>query len=122
MHIFESKSTNINLQSYAPNAFFKVQEAQYAHSIIVTPQTCNLWAVDSIEELTIDHIIALVALKPTIVLIGTGPHQQFIAPQILSPLMKAHIGFEVMSTPAACRTFTLLAMDDRDVLAALCLS
>jgi uncharacterized protein len=31
------------------------------------------------------------------------------------------MGFEIMSTPAACRTYNILVAEDRDVVAALLL-
>lgn len=122
MHIFESQSANIQIDSYTPGAFFKILGVEYPHSLLLTPQKATPWSLDSIGSLSETHIEALLIYKPTIVLIGTGFKQQFINPSLLAPLMKHRIGFEIMSTAAACRTFTILSNDDRNVLAALCLS
>jgi len=52
-------------------------------------------------------------------LIGTGTVQRFPDPVALRPLIEAGIGFEIMSTPAACRTYNILVAEDRQVVAAL---
>ena len=122
MHILESNSTNIQVQSYVPGASFKIQGIDYSHSILLTPQTCTPWTADTIVTLSAAHIAEIIAYKPTLVLIGTGRLHHFLDPELLAPLMAHHIGFEVMSTAAACRTFTLIAGDNRPILAALCLS
>ncbi len=71
------------------------------------------------EQLTESHIEALVALKPEVILLGTGAVQYFPPPDILAALYAQRIGLEVMTTDAACRTFNVLVSEGRAVLAAL---
>ena len=52
-------------------------------------------------------------------LFGAGAAQRFPHPRLLAPLTDARVGLEVMDTPAACRTFNILAAEGRRVLAAL---
>ena len=54
-----------------------------------------------------------------LILLGTGQKQQFPTPQWLAPLIAQGIALEAMSTPAACRTYNMLAAAGRRVLAAL---
>jgi uncharacterized protein len=61
------------------------------------------------------------AMEPKIILVGTGTRLHFPPAEILSPLIERNIGFEIMDTPAACRTFTVLMSEDRQVVAALIL-
>jgi uncharacterized protein len=61
----------------------------------------------------------LTALGVDIVLIGTGERLDFPQPSVLRPLIEAGIGFEVMDTPAACRTYNILMGEERKVAAAL---
>lgn len=77
------------------------------------------WPPGDFAALEADHLAALLAHEPEVVLIGTGTRLRFPAPEVLRPLQAAGIGFEVMDTPAACRTFNILAGEDRLVLAAL---
>ncbi|MHB9051095.1 MAG: MTH938/NDUFAF3 family protein, partial [Thiomonas delicata] len=43
-------------------------------------------------------------------------------PSLLQPLMAQGIGFEVMNTAAACRTYNILASEGRRVVAGLVVS
>lgn len=54
-----------------------------------------------------------------VVLIGTGPQQQFLHPRLTSPLLSARIGVEVMDSQAAARTYNILMSEGRRVVAAL---
>ncbi len=63
----------------------------------------------------------LAELKPEVVLLGTGTRLRFPHPRLTRALTDAGIGVEVMDTPAACRTFNILAAEGRKVLAAVIL-
>ena len=52
-------------------------------------------------------------------LLGSGTRLRFVAPALLRPLIEQRIGVETMDTPAACRTFNILAGEGRRVVAAL---
>ena len=54
-------------------------------------------------------------------LLGTGSRLHFPPAAVLMPLIAAQIGYEVMDTGAACRTFNVLAGEGRRVVAALLL-
>jgi len=61
----------------------------------------------------------VLALRPEVLLIGTGPRQVFPDRALLAPLHAARVGFEVMDTAAACRTYNVLVGEGREVAAAL---
>ena len=63
-----------------------------------------------------EHIVQLKALEPSLVIIGTGKKQTFIDALVLRPALEANIGIEVMSTPAACRSFNVLVAENRAVV------
>ncbi len=77
------------------------------------------WAPPDFTGLVPAHLDALLDRQPDLVLLGTGGRLIFPAPEVLVPLQQAGIGVEVMDTPAACRTFNILASEDREVVAAL---
>ena len=66
-----------------------------------------------------DHIGGLLASAPEIVLLGTGTRLQFPPAAVLRPLIDARVGYEIMDTGAACRTYSILMAEGRRVLAAL---
>lgn len=61
----------------------------------------------------IDH------LPPELVIFGSGAHLKFPHPSALQALMHRGIGVETMDTPAACRTYNILAAEGRRVILAL---
>jgi uncharacterized protein len=63
----------------------------------------------------------LMSLEPELVLIGTGPRQQFPAASFGAQFLRAGVGYEVMDTGAACRTFNVLVSEGRRVAAVLLL-
>jgi uncharacterized protein len=75
--------------------------------------------IDSAIELTVPHAAAVLALEPEVVLLGTGPKQSFPAPEFGAAFLRQGVGFEVMDTGAACRTFNVLVAEQRRVVALL---
>jgi uncharacterized protein len=60
-----------------------------------------------------------VLLCPELLILGTGRRQRFPRAELLAPLAEAGIGWEVMDTGAACRTYNILMSEGRNVAAAL---
>ena len=99
-----------------------VSGEQYDHSIVVLAEEVrNDWRVNSFEELSESHFTYLLALKPEILLLGTGARQRFPHPRLYRALTESHIPLECMDTPAACRTYNILVAEDRKVVAAILL-
>jgi uncharacterized protein len=62
-----------------------------------------------------------VALKPEVVIYGSGPRLVFPSAALTRVLFERRIGLETMDTAAACRTYNVLASEGRSVVAALIL-
>ncbi len=65
---------------------------------------------------------ALAELPVELVIYGCGDRIQFPPPAWLAPLMARRMGLETMDTPAACRTYNILAGEGRPVAALLLVS
>lgn len=79
------------------------------------------WPVNDIDAFTDAIAQDLAALKPELVLLGTGTTLRFPTASSRSVLLRQHIGIEVMDNGAACRTYNLLAEEGRYPLLALIL-
>jgi uncharacterized protein len=102
--------------------FIEVNKTPYLHALIVQPDSAVIaWQVEESRELIEDHFSMISALQPELVIVGTGKKQVFLNPKILQPLIKAKIGFEMMDSQAACRTYNILMGEGRKVLAAIIL-
>jgi len=87
-------------------------------SFIMTPsQIIPDWNYDSVCDLSSDSFQAIIAEQPELVILGTGAKLSFPEHQALSSLHQAGIGVEVMNTSSACRTFNVLASENRYVVA-----
>ncbi len=101
-----------------------VNNKQISHALIVMPdKLIDPWniAVKDTETaaLTLGDFAVLLELKPELVVFGSGKIFRFPDARIMAAFSHAHIGFEVMDTPAACRTYNVLASEGRNVAAAL---
>lgn len=77
------------------------------------------WACNRFEDLQASHFAQLAELNAELVIFGSGQRLRFPQPGWLQPLIEKQIGLETMDTPAACRTFNVLASEGRHVIAAL---
>lgn len=97
-----------------------IRQTVYQRSLIVLPdRIISDWTPSSVEQLKVDDFHLLAGLGLEIVILGTGRQQRFPHPALTQPLMQQRIGFEVMNTPAACRTYNILVSEGRRVAAAL---
>lgn len=77
------------------------------------------WPCAHHEELTQAHFDALLVYQPELVVFGSGKKIRFLHPSLIRTLIDARIGVECMDTLAACRTYNVLASENRRVVAAL---
>lgn len=99
-----------------------VNQQRFEQSLIVLPdRLIDDWAPRRLEDLTEAHFAQLAELNAEIILLGTGALLRFPHPRLSAPLTSRHIGFEVMDTFAAARTYNILMGEGRQVAAALLL-
>jgi uncharacterized protein len=115
----DNGNANYQIQSYQEDCIV-VNGIRYLQSIIITAsQLISPWGPASIDEMRAKDLEIVIPLKPQVILLGTGKQQKRPAIEVLMPLIEHNIGFEIMDTRAACRTYTLLAAEGRNVAAAL---
>jgi uncharacterized protein len=97
-----------------------VNGERYDRSIAVLAEEVRSdWVVASFDALDEAHFTYFLALKPDVLLLGTGALQYFPHPRLYRTLTEAGIGVECMDTPAACRTYNILVAEGRRVVAAI---
>ena len=77
------------------------------------------WLPQNHSEFNPEHFLSFTEDNPEILLLGTGQHLRFPPQDCLSILQQNNLGYEVMDTAAACRTFNVLAAEGRDVILAI---
>lgn len=99
-----------------------VGSTRFAESLLVPwVGTVVPWAPRLPGDLLPSHFEAILALKPELVIFGSGTRLKFVSPALLRPLIERGIGVETMDTAAACRTYNVLVAEGRSAVAALLL-
>lgn len=89
------------------------------HSFVLTPeQLITDWPVNSVNDINQDNIDQLLKLEPEVVLLGSGPRQQFALLSVQASFLRHGIGLECMDNAACARTYNLIAGEGRRVVAA----
>ena len=103
---------------YGPGYVAVNGERRCTHLVVSAAQILE-WDIVNFEALSPLHVESLIAHKPEIVIFGTGSTLRFPHPSLSQPLYSAGIGFEVMDTQSACRTYNVLCAEGRKVMAAV---
>ena len=89
------------------------------HVIVSPDRIIDRWQVSEPDRLELADLQPAIELKPEIILLGTGADLLLPDVELMAALAALRIGLEIMSTPAACRTFNVLVHERRRVVAAL---
>jgi uncharacterized protein len=117
-HQDSSSSSNL-IRSYGAGEI-KINDTAFRAPVIVSSSAIEPGpAVTAVDELAVPHAAAVLAHEPEVVLLGTGLRQSFPTPEFGAAFLRAGVGFEVMDTGAACRTFNVLVAEQRRVVALL---
>ena len=100
---------------------FRVSQQRHAGNLFLLPRQAQTWQPPAnLDDLTAEDMLPLLGdLPPPLLILGAGeaPMHPFIE---LGTGLRAHgIGFEVLSTAAACRTWNVLMSEGRAAAAAL---
>ncbi|MEL6643949.1 MAG: Mth938-like domain-containing protein [Pseudomonadota bacterium] len=103
----------VPVEGYGPG-FFRIGGKVHEGPIAVLPSGVATWGgYDDAGTLT----AAAEALD--VVFVGTGAEIAYIPPAFRAALEEAGLGVEIMSSPAACRTYNVLLSEGRRVALAL---
>ena len=116
MHFSEdTPAGNFILNAYTSNSI-TINNRDYDRTVYVSPTRL----IDNIplqrsNQLDIESLQFVIDLKPELFLLGTGHRLNFPAASIIAKFAHYKIGFEAMNHAAACRTFAVLAAEQRNV-------
>lgn len=119
-HLIQSDNKNL-ITGYDLN-WVEVNQVRHQSSLIVIPDQLHLeWSVKTIKDINENSFEAIKSLDIEIILLGTGNTQEHLEPRLLEYFSKKNIAIESMSNQSACRTYNILANEERKVLLALML-
>ncbi|UHQ18248.1 Mth938-like domain-containing protein [Lysobacter sp. KIS68-7] len=95
-----------------------VNERTIERSFAIAPESLvEDWPVVDAKAMQPDDLAPLFALKPELIVLGTGPTQRFPSAAVMHACLSQGIGLEVMDNAAAARTYSVLAGEGRRVVA-----
>ena len=119
MKLHLTQDRGLQLFSGYGAGFVAVNNVRYEKCVVVSPQAVIEWEVSGFEALTAADFGFIETLKPEIMILGTGATQRFPRPELTRALAATGVGVEFMDSPAACRTYNILATEGRRVVAAI---
>ena len=118
MEVSQDKSTDNYIHSYQDQQI-KINDNIYTTSLILTPsQIITPWITQNIAALSIDDFKTIIELSPEIVIVANASSQQLNSEAITIALSQQGIGIEFMGLGAACRTYNILMLEKRKIVAA----
>lgn len=108
------------VESYGGGGF-RVAGRRYDGAILIVDESVAPWPVAAPGDAGLDNLAPVLAAAPAVelVLFGCGARAAAVDAALRADLSRRGVGIEPMDTGAACRTFNVLAGEDRRVAAAL---
>jgi uncharacterized protein len=120
MRFTQEPSSGINVIRAYGGGELRINDATYRGAVILSASSAQSEPqIQNLDELIAIDPSRVLALEPELVLLGTGVRQIFPAAWFGAQFLSAGIGFEVMDTGAACRTFNVLVGEKRRVVGLL---
>ena len=115
----DTNTSQFAIKGHGPG-FVVINEARHNSALIVMPdKLISPWQTPEFAALTPSDFDLVRELRPELVIFGSGPQFRFPDPRIMVSFSQSRIGFDVMDTAAACRTYNVLMSEGRRVAAAL---
>lgn len=115
---FDQHTTTLNISAYSKGGI-TIGGQILAEPFVVAGNDIVLDLLPSaVTQFGLEHVERLIEFGRSIILIGTGERQILFDSRILGPAYAAHVGIEVMTTAAACRSYNVLVAENRAVLGA----
>ncbi|MEO7205886.1 MAG: MTH938/NDUFAF3 family protein [Steroidobacteraceae bacterium] len=122
MRFAQDSTSGIHVIRAYGSGELRVNENVYRGAVILSATTVIAAAnIHNLADLIAMDVSRTLALEPELVLLGTGARQIFPTGAFGAQFLRVGIGFEVMDTSAACRTFNVLVSEQRRVAALLLL-
>ena len=109
------------INAYSANSI-TINRCEYKQSVYVSPQRLiKDIPLQRSEHINSESLQFVLDIQPELFILGTGQQLQLPAPIVIATLAKHNIRFEAMDHAAACRTYAVLAAEQRNVGALLLL-
>lgn len=120
MKFTQDAAEGINLITSYGDGTIRLRERVVHGPVVVAPNhLVENVPVPVAEPVALASLESVLALDPDVIVLGTGARLRFPAASVRAHVQALGIGLEVMDTGAACRTYNVLALEGRNVVALL---
>ena len=111
--------TSLSIRSVSDDEI-RIGDQRWSEPVAMTSEgVLGAWPPKPVAQLDADDFVSLVDTRPEIIVLGTGATHRLPPRDVVFALARKGIGFEVMDTRAAARTFNVLVGEGRRVAAVL---
>jgi uncharacterized protein len=119
MKLQEHVDARMNLVMRHGNGSIRINGQDYSAPCMIAPGLLQTAWIDSLDSLSPESLAPLWSIEPRVLLLGTAISQHPRIRELRPQLASRQISLEVMDLGAACRTYNVLAQEDRAVAALL---
>ena len=120
MELIQNKTESSNQIVSVSETEIVVNDERFSSSCMVSNrQILSDLDLSHIDELNSKHVQDLLSSHPEVILFGSGVVHQFPKVELLEPIAKSLVGFEVMTNSAAARTYNVMIAEERKVVCLL---
>ena len=117
MQLTEHRNERELFVRHADAASVTIIDRVFTRSLIVcAQQVVENFTARLVTDIDAQAIEAILALKPEVVLLGTGARAIFPPQVVLAQFLKRGVGLETMDNAAAARTFNVLVGEGRQAV------
>ncbi len=99
---------------------FRITKAPYNGSQFILPRHRQSWEAQTADDIYLEGLLAMLGdERPDLLLLGLGIAPMTNLTKLGNSLSELKVRLEVMSTPAACRTWNVMVSEGRSVAAGL---
>ena len=121
MKLQPDRTDSLSVTAYTAS-WIAINGVRYTHNLLISSNgLIQAWPGQFVADIQTTHLDLIAPAEAEIVLLGCGKKQLFPSAALMGAFIERRTGLETMDTPAACRTFNILAAEGRQVAAILLL-
>ena len=121
MKLQPDRTDSLSITAYTASSI-AINGVRYTHNLLISSNgLIQVWPGQYFADIQTTHLDLIAPAEAEIVLLGCGKKQLFPSAALMGAFIERRTGVETMDTPAACRTFNILAAEGRRVAAILLL-
>ena len=116
----QTNKSDVFIKNYENHKIY-INDEVFENNIMIINSNITKWEITSLKISTHEYYKEILMAKPEIIIIGTGTKLIMPDNKLIHEIHKKNIGIEFMITESACKTYNVLASENRNIAAGLLL-